>query len=61
MTEGVVGVCGLEGCGEAAGDGSSGTAESGFGEDVDCSGAEGSVGGMITSERVFSMSERIAG
>ena len=59
VAEGVAGAFGLEGCGEAEGDDSAGTAESGFGEGVDCSGTEGSVGGMITSERVFSMSERI--
>ena len=54
MTEGVAGVLGLEGFGEAEGDDSAGTAESGFGEGVDCSGTEVSVEGMIASELVFS-------
>ncbi|MHC1758434.1 MAG: hypothetical protein AB9917_02755 [Negativicutes bacterium] len=43
MTEGVGGAFGLEGCGEAAGDDSARTAESGVVEGADCSGAEASV------------------
>ena len=54
LAEGVAGAFGLEGCGEAEGDDSAGTAESGFGEGVDCSGTEVSVEGMIASELVFS-------
>lgn len=54
VAEGVAGAFGLEGCGEAEGDDSAGTAESGFGEGVDCSGTEVSVEGMIASELVFS-------